>query len=96
MNADRRGETREPHFSQAALIAKEGVEGQPELPVLLRDVGRSGVGAVYIGQEPPPREGNFDLRTETGPGRNVRLMWTMQAADYVYLLGLELADEQEG
>jgi len=96
MNSDRREDTRDPGFSQAELIATDGVEGERELPVLLRDVSSTGIGAVYIGQEPPPAAGEFHLRTGAENARTVRLLWTKEVADYVFLLGLEVVDGQPG
>jgi hypothetical protein len=90
MEAERRDQPRNPAFTQANLLYSDPVAGERELPILLRDVSDSGIGAVYIGQEPPPGDGDLRLTSDRVGLRPVRVAWTRQVADYVYLLGLEI------
>ena len=51
------------------------------------------MGGVFIGQLPPPAEGEYELRGSDQQPVRVRLTWTRKVADYVSILGLEVLGE---
>ena len=92
MSDERRGEDRSPSFRSVELISTDHGGNETSFPVILRDSGGDGLGAVYIGQEPLDPEGDFLLRDSNGGDRGVRIVWAKRVAEYVQMLGLIIAD----
>ena len=90
MADDRRDEQRSPTFRQVELVAS-GPEGDISFPIILRDSGRAGIGGVYVGQDPFMPRGDAELRDPDGGRRAVRVIWTKKLADFVHIVGLEVA-----
>ncbi len=76
-----------PDMRQGELVAREGDGTESRVPVLLRDGGLSGIGAVYVGQQAPPTTGELSLVPDEGTCKEVRLVRARRSAEYVYLLG---------
>jgi hypothetical protein len=90
MDDERRDGQREPTFRQAELVTT-GSEGEASFPIILRDAGLAGIGGVYVGQDPFTPEGAAELRDADGGNQMVRVIWTRKLAEYVHIVGLEVA-----
>ena len=90
MNDDRRNGEREPTFRQVELVTT-GPGGQASFPIILRDAGEAGLGGVYVGQDAFTPKGSAELRDEDGGDRAVRVIWTRKLAEYVHIVGFEVA-----
>jgi hypothetical protein len=92
MSDERRAEDRSPSFRSVELISTDHGGNESSFPVILRDSGGAGLGAVYIGQEPLDPEGEFALRDSNGGDRGIRIVWAKRIAEYVQMLGLVIAE----
>jgi len=92
MSDERRGEDRSPSFRSVELIVTDDGGNETSFPVILRDRGKAGLGAVYIGQEPLDPDSDFMLRDSNGGDRGIRIVWAKRVADYVQMLGLVIAE----
>jgi hypothetical protein len=90
MDDERRDEARAASFRQVELVTT-GPEGEVSFPIILRDAGRSGLGGVYVGQDEFNPRGDAELRDEQAGDRTVRVVWTRKLAEYVHIVGLEVA-----
>lgn len=90
MTDERRDEERSPTFRHVELITT-GPAGQASFPIILRDTGSAGIGGVYVGQDAFTPLGDATLRDAGGGDRTVRVIWTKKLADYVHIVGLEVA-----
>jgi len=89
MSDERRDEERSPTFKPADLVTN-GSGREKSFPVILRDSGGDGIGAVYVGHDPFVPECDAVLRDSTGEDRNVRVVWSKKLAEYVHIVGLEV------
>ena len=90
MNEERRETGRCPSFTVMDLITRDGQGGERSHLIMTRDTSSSGIGGVYIGQEPIDTEGELFLKDTENVVRKVRLAWVERTADYVFLLGFEV------
>ena len=94
LSEERRREGRHPLFRAAGLVVRDSAGDERHVPIMLRDASPSGFGGVYVDKEPPNVEYEFFLQEGEGSGIRVRIAWFHEVADYVFLLGLEKAEER--
>ena len=92
MNDERRDADRSPTFRNVELITTGATGDEVVYPIILRDSGESGLGGVYVGQDPFAPEGTATLRDSEGRERDVRIVWTKEVADFLHMVGLEIDD----
>jgi hypothetical protein len=92
MNDERRGEERSPAFRSVELVTTDSDENERSYPVILRDSSAVGMGGVYIGDDPPNPDSEFVLRDVGSADRRIRIVWTKKVADFVEMLGFEIAE----
>jgi hypothetical protein len=90
VNDERRDQEREPNFRNVELVITGPSGIEVGFPVILRDAGRNGLGGVYVGQDLFIPEGDALLKDEDAD-KMVRVVWTKKVAEYVQILGLEIA-----
>ena len=90
MNSERRSDERYPSFRTVELVDRDPDGTEHIFPIMLRDQSWPGMGGVFIGQLPPPPEGEYELRGSDQQPVRVRLTWIRKVADYVSILGLEV------
>ncbi len=88
---ERRSTARDPNFVNVELVTTDAAGREKAFPIILRDRSGSGLGAMYIGREVLSPHGSFMLRGD-GEERDVRIVWTKQIADFVLMLGMEVAN----
>ena len=93
MNDERRDEERSHTFRTVEMVTSDPDGTETAYPLILRDAGDIGLGGIYVGQDMFAPEGDAMLRDEEAGDRRVRIVWTKKVADYVHMVGLELADE---
>ena len=87
---ERRENARDPNFLNVELVTTDSAGREKAYPIILRDRSGNGLGAMYIGKEVIKPQGGFVLRGD-GDERDVRIVWTKQVADFVLMLGMEIA-----
>lgn len=87
---ERRSTARDPNFVNVELVTTDAAGREKAFPIILRDRSGSGLGAMYIGKEVLSPQDSFQLRGD-GEERDVRIVWTKQIADFVLMLGMEVA-----
>ena len=92
MNDKQRDQVRDPTFHNVELVTTDASGHEKTYPLTLRDSSGTGVGAMYIGKEVLNPKCDYLLRDAGAGDRKVRIMWTKQVADFVLMLGMELAD----
>ena len=92
MTDERRMSARYPSFTMLDLVARDRQGEERTLSIITRDRNSSGIGGVYIGQEPVDPESTFFLKTEENTVRELKLAWGKKIAEYVYLLGFEILE----
>ena len=93
MNSERRSDERYPSFRPVELVAEDPDGTEQVFPVMLRDQSWPGMGGVFIGQVPPPVEGEYELRGADETPVRVQLTWIRKVADYVSILGFKVLEE---
>lgn len=93
MDEERRRHERYPSFKRAELTATDSNGAERTMPILIRDESSSGVGAVYVGEDPPDISDQLVLARADGNPRPVRLVWRRMVADFVSMMGLEVQEE---
>jgi hypothetical protein len=91
MTDERRAVTRNPDFVDVELVTTDSVGQEVAYPIILRDRSGSGLGAMYIGKEVLSPRREFVLRGGNHDDRRVRIVWTKQVADFVVMIGMEVA-----
>ena len=92
MNDTQRNQVRDPNFHNVELVTTDESGREKAYPLTLRDTSGTGVGGMYIGKEVLNPKSDYILRDAGAGDRKVRIMWTKQVADFVLMLGMELAD----
>ena len=92
MNDKQRDQVRDPTFRNVELVTTDASGREKTYPLTLRDTSGAGFGAMYIGKEVLNPKSDYLLRDADTGDREVRIMWTKQVADFVLMLGMELAD----
>jgi hypothetical protein len=92
MNDTQRNQVRDPSFHNAELVTTDASGQEKSYPLTLRDTSGTGLGAMYIGKEVLNPKSDYLIRGGGAGDRKVRIMWTKQVADFVLMLGMELAE----
>ena len=92
MTSERRDSTRDPSFHSVELVTSDASGSERTYPVTLRDTSGKGLGAMYIGKEVLNPKNDFRLRDSRGGEQKVRIVWTKQVADFVLIMGMEVAE----
>ena len=93
MSDERRDDERSPDFRNVELVTINSGGNEKTYPVTLRDTSESGLGGMYVGQEPLSPTATFVLRdSDKDEEQRVRIVWTKKVAEYVQMLGLEVSD----
>jgi len=92
MNDKQRDQVRDPTFHNVELVTTDASGREKTYPLTLRDASGAGFGAMYIGKEALNPKSDYILRDAGAGDRKVHIMWTKQVADFVLMLGMELAD----
>jgi hypothetical protein len=87
---ERRENARDPNFLNVELVTTDAAGQEKAYPIILRDRSGAGLGGMYIGKEVLKPKGTFVLRGD-GDERDVRIVWTKQVADFVLMIGMEIA-----
>jgi hypothetical protein len=88
---ERREDARDPDFVNVELVTTDPEGRERAYPIILRDRSGTGIGAMYVGKEVLSPKEDYVLRGG-GDECAVRIVWTKQIADFVLMLGMELAD----
>ena len=91
MGDERREGARDPHFVSVELVTTDSEGRVKAYPIILRDRSWAGFGAMYVGKEVLSPSEHYVLRG-AGDECGVRIVWTKQIADFVLMLGMEVAD----
>jgi len=78
MSSERRDTVRDPKFHSVKLVTSDASGREITYPVTLRDTSGTGLGAMYVGKE--------------GGEQKIRIVWTKQVADFVLMIGMEVAE----
>jgi hypothetical protein len=89
MGDERRSSERHPSFTVMDVVARGKSGHERDFSIMTRDTSSSGIGGVYVGQEPVNPEDEFFLKEAANRLRPLRLAWGKRAADYVFILGFE-------
>ncbi len=92
MNSERRDRARDPKFHSVELVTSDASGRERTYPVTLRDTSGKGLGAMYIGKEVLNPKNDYRLRDSGGGEQKIRIVWTKQVADFVLMMGMEVAD----
>jgi hypothetical protein len=92
MNSERRDTARDPKFHSVELVTSDASGRERTYPVTLRDTSGKGLGAMYIGKEVLNPKGDYRLRDSGGGEQKIRIVWTKQVADFVLMMGMEVAE----
>ncbi len=92
MNSERRDTARDPKFHSVELVTSDASGRERTYPVTLRDTSGKGLGAMYIGKEVLNPKNDYRLRDSEGGEQKIRIVWTKQVADFVLMMGMEVAD----
>ena len=92
MSDERRTNRRDPNFVNVELVTTDASGKEKSYPIILRDRSGTGLGAMYIGKEVLSPKTDFTLRGGGDDDRRVRIVWTKQVADFVLMMGMELAE----
>ncbi len=92
MSDERRTRKRDSNFVNVELVTIDPSDREKTYPIVLRDRSGSGLGAMYIGKEVLSPKKDFVLRGAFDEDRRVRIVWTKQVADFVLMIGMEVAE----
>ena len=92
MSSERRDTARDPKFHSVELVTSDASGRERTYPVTLRDTSGKGLGAMYIGKEVLNPKNDYRLRDSGGGEQKIRIVWTKQVADFVLMMGMEVAD----
>ncbi len=92
MSNERRDTARDPNFHNVELVTSDASGRERTYPVTLRDTSGAGLGAMYVGKEVLNPKNDYRLRDSGGEERKIRIVWTKQVADFVLMLGMEVAE----
>ena len=93
MTEERRKDDRTPSAEIIRVISDGEAGGERTFPVIIRDKSDLGLGAVYVGSEPPSREDDFYFEMADGSLQHMRLAWIESLGQDVHLLGFEIYTE---
>ena len=92
MSSERRDTARDPKFQSLELVTSDSSGREKTYPITLRDTSGAGLGAMYVGKEVLNPKNDYRLRDSGGGERKIRIVWTKQVADFVLMLGMEVAE----
>ena len=92
MSVERRNVQRDSNFVNVELVTTDAAGREKIYPIVLRDRSGSGLGAMYIGKEVLSPTKDFLLRAGDDDDLRVRIVWTKQVADFVLMMGMEVAE----
>ncbi len=92
MSSERRDTARDPKFHRVELVTSDASGREITYPITLRDTSGEGLGAMYVGKEVFNPKNDYRLRDSGGGDQKIRIVWTKQVADFVLMLGMELAE----
>ena len=92
MSSERRDKARDPKFHNVELVTSDASGCEMAYPITLRDTSGTGLGAMYVGKEVLNPKNDYRLRDSAGGEQMIRIVWTKQVADFVLMLGMEVAE----
>jgi len=92
MNQGQRDQARDPSFNNVELVTTDVSGREKTYSLTLRDTSGRGLGAMYIGKEALNPKSDYRLRDSGGGEQKVHIVWTKQVADFVLMLGMEIAE----
>ena len=92
MSSERRDTARDPKFHSVKLVTTDASGREITYPVTLRDTSGTGLGAMYVGKEVLNPKNDYRLQDSGGGDQKIRIVWTKQVADFVLMIGMEVAE----